>query len=89
MRNCDAHITGEMENRSRGELRDWSILVPILPGALLQNASDSNPEGVSRPPVITIKPDSGLNRESESEIRKCNGPDWARTSDPALIKRML
>ena len=30
-----------------------------------------------------------LNRKSEIEIRKCGGPDWARTSDPALIKRML
>jgi hypothetical protein len=25
----------------------------------------------------------------KSKIENKNGPDWARTSDPALIKRML
>src|SRR6478672_12270661 len=73
MRNCDARITGEVENRSRGELRNWCILVkagsiiavlvvylgtaPALPAALQPNASDSNSERVSRPPVITAKPE--------------------------------
>jgi hypothetical protein len=73
MRNCDARITDEMENCSRGELRNWSILVkaesilavlvvylgtaPVLPAALQQNASDSTSERVSRPPIITAKPE--------------------------------
>ena len=62
-----------MENCSRGELRNWSILVkaesilavlvvylgtaPVLPAALQQNASDSTSERVSRPPIITAKPE--------------------------------
>ena len=31
----------------------------------------------------------GVDREGRTKIRWKNGPDWARTSDPALIKRML
>lgn len=73
MRNCDARITRGVENRSRGELRNWSILVkagsiiaalvvylgtaPVLPAALQQDVSSSNSESISRPPVITAKPE--------------------------------
>jgi hypothetical protein len=73
MRNCDARITGEVGNRSRGRLRNWSILVkagsiiavlvvylgtaPVIPAALQQNVSSSDSESISRPPVITAKPE--------------------------------
>ena len=73
MRNCDARITGEVENRSWGELRNRSTPVKagsiiavlvvywgtalVLPAALQQNVSSTNAERVSRPPVITAKPE--------------------------------
>ena len=73
MRNCDAHITSELENRSREELRNWSILVKagsiitallvylgtaaVLSAAPQQNVSSSNSESISRGPVIAAKPE--------------------------------
>ena len=101
MLTCDARMTSEVHNCFHEKQRNWSLLlkartvvaaiaVCVLPPTPLFPVLKSRLSMRLQPDYKCVgKSPLALERKLKIEIRKYNGPDWARTSDPALIKRML